>query len=132
MRPNVKSGYSPGVDIKLHNVHHSNLFTWHTHNCLFLLRSILKHLIQSLPEHHVIQLLEACPLSAKTSSSSLGQQETEGSPVVVKEMTPVRGTPRDTPTSPSHDTKSGFSHVFVFTSHTSLQTNQSLKSWLTH
>ena len=103
----MKSGYSPGIDVIYHhNDYHSNLFTWHTHNCLFLLRSVLKHLVQSLPEDHVIQLLEACPLSTNTSSSLPGQQDTESSPVVVKEMTPVRGTPRDTPTSPSHDTKS--------------------------
>lgn len=85
--------------------YHSNLFTWHTHNCLFLLRSLLKYLIQSLPEDHVVQLLEVSP-----HSQLPGQQDTKISPVVTKETTPLRSvSPQDTPTSPSggsHEPKS--------------------------
>ena len=89
---------------------HSNLFTWHTHNCLFLLRSLLKYLIQSLPEDHVIQLLEACPHSLQTTTELPGQPDTKAPPVVTKETTPLRSlSSQDTPTSPSsgsHDIKS--------------------------
>ena len=90
--------------------HHSNLFTWHTHNCLFLLRSLLKYLIQSLPEDHVIQLLEACPNSLQATTQLPGQQDVKPSPPVAKEATPLRSlSSQDTPTSPSagsHDIKS--------------------------
>ena len=90
--------------------YHSNLFTWHTHNCLFLIRSLLKYLIQSLPEDHVIQLLEASPHSVQTTSQLPGQPDAKPSPAVTKETTPLRSvSSQDTPTSPStgsHDTKS--------------------------
>ena len=109
MKRNVRSKWSLVSKLVMYH-YHSNLFTWHTHNCLFLLRSLLKYLIQSLPEDHVIQMLEACPNSLQSTTQLPGQQDAVHSPVVAKETTPLRSlSSQDTPTSPSggsHDTKS--------------------------
>ena len=74
-----------------------------------MLRSLLKYLIQSLPEDHVMQLLEASPHSVQTQLPR--QQDTKpSSPVVTKETTPLKSvSSQDMPTSPSagsHDLKS--------------------------